>query len=91
MGTKAKERSKKRQDICFSQDSVIVLMAGRLDILTKYKPEAALRCLEKINHTSTSKIEVLIYGESPNQDILRRWHEGAQQIAPNLSWIEGKN
>lgn len=90
--SKKTSQQQARDLLGLNQDSVIVLMAGRLDILTKYKPEAALRCLEKIKRESSSNLEVLIYGESPNQDMLRRWHEGAKEIAPNLKihWIEGK-
>lgn len=91
--TKQEAQKKARYHLNLNQNSLIVLMTGRLDLLTKYNPESALRCLNNIKINSSKNLEVIIYGEAPNEDMLRRWQEGALQVAPNLPihWIPGRN
>lgn len=86
------EQKAARDILGLSQESVYILIAGRLDFLTKFKPEPLLRCLSELKQKRFHNLALLVYGESPNSDMERRWHEGALQIAPDLpiKWVEGK-
>lgn len=86
-----KQRS--RQDLDLPQQSILVLIAGRLDYLTKFQPDPLLRVLERIKVSSQQNLELVIYGEALNESQLEHWKRGTAQLAPSvpIHWFPGKN
>ena len=70
----------------------IVLLVGRLDLLTKIQPAPMLKAFAELQENSFSDLELLIYGEAPNDHMKQIWHQGARAIAPKLKihWIPGR-
>ena len=81
-----------RAELGLRQDAEIVLIAGRLDLLTKFQPAPLFRALGELQQHQHPHLELIIYGEAPNPAMLKRWQEGAQQLAPSLTihWIAGR-
>ena len=85
-----KQRSRLALNI--STDAEIVLLAGRLDVLTKTQPAPMLRALSELQQRDHPNLEVLIYGEAPGEKEQNLWMKGCHQLAPNLKihWIPGQ-
>lgn len=83
---------KSRAQLGLRQDAQLVLIAGRLDLLTKFQPTPLLQALSELKQQHPD-LELVIYGEAPNPDMQEIWHKGAQQVAPslNIHWIPGRN
>ena len=86
-------QQRSRQKLNISLDAEIVLMAGRLDLLTKTQPAPMLRALAELEQSEHPKLELLIYGEAPTPEMKALWFSGAKKIAPNLKihWIPGRD
>ena len=69
-----------------------MLVAGRLDFLTKFQPAPLLRVLEELRRSDQPKLELVIYGEALNDAKLEQWKKGAAQLAPSvpIHWIPGR-
>ena len=80
-----------RKQLGIDQHAVIVLIAGRIDFLTKFHPEPLLKVLAKLRANSYPNLELLVYGEAPNEIIGQLWAKGARDIAPMLkiNWVAG--
>ncbi len=87
-----KARKAARRQLKISPEAKVVLIAGRLDCLTKTQPAPLLRSLAALHDTELPDLELLVYGEAPNPGMAQRWRDGAQQLAANLPihWIPGK-
>ena len=85
-------RRQARQILNIREKAEVVLMAGRLDLLTKTQPAPMLRALNELSQDKHPNLELLIYGETPNAKIQNLWETGAHQLAPNLKihWIPGR-
>ena len=85
-------RKQARQKLGIRMDAEIVLMAGRLDLLTKMQPAPMLRALAELEQNEHPNLELLIYGEAPNPEMQELWREGSKKVAPNLKihWIPGR-
>ena len=81
-----------RQKLGIRMDAEIVLMAGRLDLLTKTQPAPMLRALAELEQNEHPNLELLIYGEAPNPEMQELWRQGSKKLAPNLKihWIPGR-
>ncbi len=86
----AKARTKSREELRIPQDALVVLLAGRLDALTKNHPGASFKMLGELQQRF-SKLRVLIYGEAPNEIQHDLWEKGIEVAAPGLPvhWIPG--
>ena len=84
-------KQKARQTLGIRPNAEIVLLVGRLDLLTKTQPSPLLRVMGALQEEENPNLELLIYGEAPNPEMRQRWAKGAKQIAPNLKihWIPG--
>ena len=91
-GGKESARAAARAQLNLPADAQVVLLAGRLDILTKFHPGPLLRTLGEIHTSELPKLHLLIYGEAPNAGMGVLWREGAKDCAPELpiSWIPGR-
>nr|WP_115094599.1 glycosyltransferase family 4 protein [Synechococcus sp. UW106] len=85
-------RREARHQLCLPQDATLVLVAGRLDNMTKFQPDSLLRVLEHLRNDGNNQLELVVYGEAFDEAELQRWKNGAQQLAPNLPihWIPGR-
>lgn len=88
-------REKARKQLGISPHAAVVLIAGRLDFLTKFQPEPLLRILAEIqaqNHPNFELLELVVYGEAPNPAMAEAWSRGAKDMDPNLKihWVAGK-
>ena len=85
-------RSKARADLNLPADADLVLIAGRLDFLTKFQPAPLLRVLEELRRSEQPKLELVIYGEAKNDTQMEKWKTGAAQLAPSvpIHWIPGR-
>ena len=81
-----------RQQLNIEPQAAVVLITGRLDFLTKFHPEPLLRVLAQLKAKTHPNLELLVYGEPPNETMGRLWLQGAQEIAPELKihWVAGK-
>ena len=68
-----------------------MLVAGRLDNMTKFQPDSLLRVLEDLRNDGHNQLELVVYGEAKDSADLQLWKKGAQQLAPHLPihWIPG--
>ena len=94
--TTEEPRSRKqrcRKELGLPQQARLVLIAGRLDFLTKFQPDPLLRVLEDLRTSSQPTLELVIYGEALNDEQLTQWKQGAKQLAPSvpIHWFPGKN
>ena len=85
-------RQKIRHDLNLPMDAELVLLSGRLDLLTKMQPDPILRTLQSLASSSHPKLQLLIYGEAPNETMLNIWKQGARELAPDLiiHWFPGR-
>ena len=81
-----------RQNLNLSEQAVLVLIAGRLDFMTKFQPDPLFRVLEQLRRSNHSNLELLVYGEAATNDHLKRWKSCAAQLAPSvpIHWIPGR-
>ena len=70
----------------------VVLLAGRLDPLTKFQPAPLLQSLAELQQTQHPDLELLVYGEAPSAEMLQLWKEACQSLAPSLTihWVPGR-
>ena len=70
----------------------MVLLAGRLDLLTKFQPAPLIQSLGELQQKQHPDLELLVYGEAPNAQMLQLWKEATQQLAPALTihWVPGR-
>ena len=82
-----------RKELALPEQSQLVLIAGRLDFLTKFQPDPLLRVLECLRNSSHPTVELVIYGEALDDEQLNQWKRGATQLAPSvpIHWFAGKN
>lgn len=82
-----------RRHLGLDPNALIVLLAGRLDLLTKSHPEPLLRVLASLQRSSHPQLQLLIYGEAPNAAMDALCRQGVQEVAPDLQvhWIEGRD
>ena len=90
-GGKDAAQAAARAQLNMPVDAQVVLLAGRLDILTKFHPGPLLRTLGELHTSELPKLHLLIYGEAPNAGMEQLWREGLRECAPELpiSWIPG--
>ena len=81
-----------RQELGLPPKSQLVLIAGRLDFLTKFQPDPFLRVLESLRNDSQPELELVIYGEALNDEQMNQWKRGVRQLAPSVPvhWFPGK-
>jgi len=81
-----------RKDLGIHANAEIVLIAGRLDLMTKTQPAPMLRALAELQQSEHPNLELLVYGEAPNPEMQKLWLKGAHQLAPLLKihWVPGK-
>ena len=81
-----------RHQLQLPQDATLVLVAGRLDNMTKFQPDSLLRVLEGLRNDGHNQLELVVYGEAKDSTDLQLWKKGAQQLAPHLPihWIPGR-
>jgi starch synthase len=91
-GGKTAAQAQARQELGLASDAVVVLLAGRLDVLTKFHPGPLLRVLADLQQHELPKLQLLIYGEAPNEGMAELWRNGLQQAAPTLPvhWVAGR-
>ena len=73
-------------------EAQVVLVAGRLDILTKFHPGPLLETLAQLQQSELPDLHLLIYGEAPNAGMEVIWKEAIREVAPDLptTWIAGR-
>ena len=73
-------------------EAQVVLLAGRLDLLTKFQPAPLIQSLAALQQTKHPELELLVYGEAPSAEMLDLWKEACLELAPCLSihWIPGR-
>ncbi|MDB4682127.1 glycosyltransferase family 4 protein [Synechococcus sp. AH-551-A10] len=88
---KIEARKRARAKLGIHQEAQIILIAGRLDLLTKFQPAPLFKALQDLRE-DFPYLELLIYGEAPDEGMLNIWKKGAKQLAPTLPihWIPGK-
>ena len=81
-----------RHNLNLSQQASLVLLAGRLDFMTKFQPDPLFRVLEQLRRGHHTNLELVVYGEAPSNDHLERWKRCAVQLAPSvpIHWIPGR-
>ena len=91
-GGKSNAQALARQQLGIANDAVLVLVAGRLDVLTKFHPGPLLRTLASLQKQELPKLQLLIYGEAPNADMAELWRKGVKEAAPSLpvTWVSGR-
>ena len=85
-------RSQARARLNLPADADLLLVAGRLDFLSKFQPAPLFRVLEALRGSEQPKLELVIYGEALNDAQLEKWKKGATQLAPSvpIHWIPGR-
>lgn len=85
-------QAKARKLLGIDTNALVVLVSGRLDILTKFHPGPLLRVLADLQQNELPELELLIYGEAPNPGMAELWHKGLTTVAPSLvvHWVAGK-
>jgi len=73
-------------------EAQVVLLAGRLDLLTKFQPAPLIQSLAELQQTQHPDLELLVYGEAPTAEMLDLWKEAARHLAPSLvvHWVPGR-
>ena len=91
-GGKTAAMAQARQQLGLDSEAVVVLLAGRLDVLTKFHPQPLLQVLQELRGSSLPRLELLIYGETPNPAMEQLWRAGVTETAPELPvhWVAGK-
>ena len=91
-GGKAEAMASARQQIGIPHEALVVLLAGRLDVLTKFQPGPLLRALADLQSQELPQLRLLIYGEAPNPSMEQLWRAGLADAAPELPvhWVPGK-
>ena len=91
-GGRQQARSKARRTLNLPDDADLVLVAGRLDFLTKFQPAPFFRVLEQLRRSEQPKLELVIYGEAFDDAQFEQWKKGAAQLAPSvpIHWIPGR-
>ena len=81
-----------RAQLGIRPEAQVVLLAGRLDLLTKFQPAPLIQSLAALQQTSHPELEVLFYGEAPTAKMLDLWKETCSELAPSLviHWIPGR-
>jgi len=82
-----------RKQLGLRREAQLVLLAGRLDLHTKYQPAPLIQCLRELQQTKHPDLEVWVYGEAPNTEMMKLWKETCLELAPSLKihWIPGRN
>ena len=85
-------KAKARDQLGLPQKADLVLIAGRMDFLTKFLPDPLLRVLEDLRRTNQPNLELVVYGEAFDAKQLEQWKQGAAQLAPSvpIHWIPGR-
>ena len=83
---------KARKQLNLRTEAQVVLLAGRLDLMTKFQPAPLIQCLEELRQTHPD-LELLVYGEAPSDKMMTLWKETCRELAPSLPihWIPGRN
>lgn len=91
-GGKAVAMAAARHQLKIPQDALVVLVAGRLDVLTKFQPGPLLRALADLQSAQLPQLQLLIYGEAPNAPMEQLWRAGVADAAPQLPvhWVPGR-
>jgi starch synthase len=91
-GGKGAAMAEARQRLGIPSDALVVLLAGRLDVLTKFQPGPLLRTLADLQRQELPNLRLLIYGEAPNPAMEELWRAGVADAAPQLPvhWVPGK-
>lgn len=85
-------RAMSRKKLGIDDQADVVLIAGRLDFLTKFHPEPLLKVLANLKAKTHPNLELVVYGEAPNETMRELWQQGAHEIPPKLKihWIAGR-
>lgn len=91
-GGKAAAQAAARAGLNLPANAQVVLLAGRLDILTKFHPGPLLRTLQSLHADELPQLHLLIYWEAPNAGMEQLWREGVKECAPDLPicWVQGR-
>ena len=91
-GNKSSAQERSRHAMGIRQDAELLLIAGRLDLLTKFQPAPLLQSLEELRSTTHPNLEVLIYGEAPSQEMAQLWKQACTELVPRLKihWVPGR-
>jgi starch synthase len=91
-GGKTQAMARARRELNIPANAVVVLLAGRLDVLTKFQPGPLLRALADLQSRELPQLRLLIYGEAPNAGMAELWHAGLAHTAPALPvhWVPGR-
>ena len=91
--SKAASSRTSRAQLGIRAQAQVVLLAGRLDVLTKFNPAPLFQCLAELQQTQHPDLELLVYGEAPGADMLQLWKETTRQLAPSLTvhWVPGRS
>jgi len=92
-GGKTRAMAQARRELNIPSDAVVVLLAGRLDVLTKFQPGPLFRALADLQRHELAKLRLLIYGEAPNAGMADLWRAGLADAAPQLPvhWVQGRD
>ena len=84
---------KARGKLGLRRETQLVLLAGRLDLMTKYQPAPLIQCLGELQQTQHPDLELLVYGEAPSTKMMTLWKETCRELAPSLPihWIPGRD
>lgn len=85
-------KAQARTQLNLPKEAELVLIAGRLDFMTKFQPDPFLRVLEDLRQTDQPRLELVVYGEALNDEQMEQWKKAAAQLAPSLPihWIPGR-
>jgi starch synthase len=91
-GGKAAAQAQARAKLGIPSDAQVVLLAGRLDVLTKFHPGPLLRVLADLQQHELPRLRLVIYGEAPNPGMDQLWRSGIAEAAPHLRvhWVAGR-
>ena len=92
-GGKREAGRQARTQLGIDLNADVVLIAGRLDLLTKFQPAPLFQALESLRQSKHPNLEVLVYGEAPEPSMHDLWVRAVQQLAPQLKvhWVPGKD
>jgi glycosyltransferase involved in cell wall biosynthesis len=92
-GDAEEAKAQARQQLGIPAEAQVVLLAGRLDLLTKFQPGPLLRTLAELQQQELPQLRLLIYGEAPNAGMAKLWQEGVSAAAPQLPvhWVPGRD
>ena len=91
--SKAASSETSRAQLGIRAEAEVVLLAGRLDLLTKFNPAPLVQCLAELQQTQHPDLELLVYGEAPSAEMLQLWKKTIRQMAPSLTthWVPGRS